>query len=260
MAKIDSKVLREAQLIMLEMLVEFDALCTKHNLQYWLDSGTLLGAVRHQGFIPWDDDIDLSMPYEDYIKFQEIAKEELSSNIFFQNKQSDEKFLFDYIKLRSNKASIVEFHEKDREIAYHQGVFVDIFPMLTLPNTEFYQNYYNDVFKLIRATSAVSLHTPEGTNQPSVREKLVESLALMHQGWENEENKVIYGGEMPDVAAWFDQKEIFPLKKMTFEGLELPVPKNPEHYLSSIYSFNFMELPPLDKRTIHAHSMSILNA
>lgn len=254
---IEPKVLREAQLIMLDMLVEFDAICTKHNLKYWLDSGTLLGAVRHQGFIPWDDDIDLSMPVEDYLKFQEIAQNELSDNIFFQTKKTDEKFLFDYIKLRSNRASIVEFHEKDKEIAYHQGVFVDIFPMFTLSNTEFSKEYYSDIFKLIRDTSAVSLHTPNGKNMPDAREKLVESLALMHKGWEDENSKVIYGGEMPDVAAWFDSKEVFPLKKIIFEGLEFPVPKNPEHYLGSIYSFNFMELPPLDKRTIHAHAIQI---
>jgi lipopolysaccharide cholinephosphotransferase len=254
---IDPKVLREAQLIMLEMLQEFDAICQKHNLQYWLDSGTLLGAVRHQGFIPWDDDIDLSMPLEDYLKFQEIAQDELSENIFFQTKKTDEKFLFDYMKLRSNKASIVEFHEKGREVGYHQGVFVDIFPMLTLPNSPFYENYYNEIFKLIRDTSAVSLHTPNGKNMPKVREKLVESLRLMHQGWENRENKVIYGGEMPDVAAWFDSKEIFPLKKISFEGLEFPVPHNPEHYLGAIYSFNFMELPPEDKRMIHADRITI---
>jgi len=70
---IDPKTLREAQLIMLEILVEVDAICQKYNLRYWLDSGTLLGAVRHQGFIPWDDDIDLSMPVEDYLKFQQIV-------------------------------------------------------------------------------------------------------------------------------------------------------------------------------------------
>ncbi len=254
---IEPKVLREAQLIMLEMLIEFDTICKKHHLQYWLDSGTLLGAVRHQGFIPWDDDIDLSMPFEDYMKFQEIAQTELSDNIFFQTKQTDEKFLFDYIKLRSNKASIVEFHEKDNEVEYHQGVFIDIFPMFALPNTEFHKNYYNDVFKLIRDTSAVSLHTPDGKNLPEVREKLVESLACMHQGWEKEESKVIYGGEMPDVAAWFDQSKIFPLKKIKFEGLEFPVPHDPDHYLGSIYTFNFMELPPLDKRMIHADRIVI---
>jgi len=254
---IDPKELRQAQLIMLEMLVEFDAICQKHNLQYWLDSGTLLGAVRHQGFIPWDDDIDLSMPVEDYNKFLEIGASELSKNIFFQTKETDPNFKFDYMKLRSNKASIVEFHEKDREIAYHQGVFVDIFPMLTLPNTEFHKNYYNNVFKLIRDTSSISLHTPDGTDSPQVREKLVDSLDVQHQGWEKEDLKVIYSGKMPDVAAWFDIGEVFPLKKIVFEGLEFYAPKNPNHYLGENYSFNFMELPPEDKRTIHAHEIEI---
>lgn len=257
MAKIDPKILREAQLIMLEMLVEFDALCKKHNLRYWLDSGTLLGAVRHEGFIPWDDDIDLSMPIEDYEKFQEIAQTELSSDIFFQTKETDKDFLFDYSKLRSNKASIVEFHEKDKEINYHQGVFVDIFPMRTLENTVENEKYYNDVFKKIREASAISLHTPQGKNLPKSRKEFVDSLSQLHQGWGNKTNKVIYSGEMPDVSAWFDIQEVFPLKTMKFEGSEFSVPHNPNHYLSAIYSFNYMELPPEDKRTIHAHEVNI---
>jgi len=88
------------------------------------------------------------------------------------------------------------------------------------------------------------------------REKLVKELEKRHQGWSKEDSKVIYSGKMPDVAAWFDVKEIFPLKKMMFEGLEFSVPHNPHHYLENIYSFNYMELPPLDKRTIHAWSIS----
>jgi lipopolysaccharide cholinephosphotransferase len=254
---IDPKTLRKAQLIMLEMLVEFDAICEKHNLKYWLDSGTLLGAVRHKGFIPWDDDIDLSMPLEDYNKFQVIAQKELSKDIFFQTMQTDSEFKFDYMKLRSNKASIVEFHEKDREVGYHQGVFVDIFPMLTLPNTEFHHSYYRDIFKLIRSVSSVSLHTPEGNDHPISRQKLQESLEAMHQGWKREDTKVIYSGKMPDVAAWFDIKEVFPLERIEFEGLNFYAPKNPHHYLSENYSFNYMELPPEDKRTIHASSITM---
>lgn len=258
MSGIDSKVLRKVQLIMLDMLLEFDAICNKHNLSYWLDSGTLLGAVRHKGFIPWDDDIDISMPYEDYKKFQEIAKQELSKDIFLQSKESDSAFLFDYTKLRSNRASIVEFHEKSADVAYHQGVFVDIFPMLTVPNSDFYKDYYKNIFHLIRQTSAVSLHTPNGANLPDVRQKLVQSLQLMHQGWESNENLVIYGGEMPDVAAYFEYKEIFPLSQVEFEGHKFSAPKNPHHYLGAIYSFNYMELPPIDKRTIHAHKITLV--
>ena len=253
---IEPKVLRTAQLIMLDMLIEFDAICKKHQLQYWLDSGTLLGAVRHSGFIPWDDDIDLAMPVEDYNRFLEIAQGELSTEIFLQTKQTDPTFKFDYIKLRSNRASIVEFHEKDTEIDYHQGVFVDIFPMLTIENTQDNQQQYDNALQAIRDVSAISLHTPNGKDDPVKRAALTAVLKQKHLGWDNDNSKVIYGGEMPDVAAWFDFKEVFPLSSIEFEDMPFPVPNNPSHYLDAIYSFDYRQLPPEDKRIIHAHSIA----
>jgi len=254
---IEPEILRKAQLIMLDMLIEFDAVCKKHQLQYWLDSGTLLGAVRHQGFIPWDDDIDLSMPIEDYNQFLKIAKSELSSEIFFQTSQTDKSFKFDYIKLRSNKASIVEFHEKDKEIEYHQGVFVDIFPMLAIEDTEINKQLYDSTFKEIRDISPAGLNTPGDRDDPIKRAALVDSLRQKHQGWEINNSKVIYSGEMPDVAAWFDIEKVFPLTTMEFEGRFFPVPKNPDHYLDAIYSFDYRQLPPKNKRIIHAHSIDL---
>ena len=256
---IDPAVLRQAQLIMLNMLIEFDAICKRHNLQYWLDSGTLLGAVRHQGFIPWDDDIDLSMPLEDYHKFLEIAQSELPDDIFLQTSQTDKDFKFDYIKLRSNKASIVEFHEKEREVAYHQGVFVDIFPMLAIENSESSKQEYDTTFEAIRAVSAVSLHTPNGNDDPEKRAELIASLKQKHRGWNNNNAKIIYSGEMPDVSAWFDLDKVFPLSAMEFEGKSFPVPKDPSHYLDAIYSFDYRQLPPEDKRTTHAYRIDITN-
>ena len=252
---INPEVLRKAQLIMLDMLIEFDAICKKHQLQYWLDSGTLLGAVRHQGFIPWDDDIDLSMPVEDYNKLLKIAKTELSSEIFFQTSETDKNFKFDYIKLRSNKARIVELHEKDKQITYHQGVFVDIFPMLAIDNSEANKNQYDSTLKAIRDASSISLHTPNGKDNPVKRAALVASLKQKHQGWKISKSKVIYGGEMPDVSAWFDIEKIFPLTTMEFEGHAFPAPNNPSHYLDAIYSFDYRQLPPKNKRIIHAHSI-----
>lgn len=254
---IDTDTLRKAQLIMLDMLIEFDTVCKKHKLQYWLDSGTLLGAVRHSGFIPWDDDIDLSMPVEDYNKFLKIAETELSNEIFFQTSQTDKNFKFDYIKLRSNKASIEEFHEKDKSIKYHQGVFVDIFPMLTIDNSEKNKKFYEKTLAKIRDVSAISLHTPNGKDDPVTRAVLVASLKHHHQGWANAKSKVIYGGEMPDVAAWFDLDKVFPLTTIEFEGHFFPAPRNPEHYLDAIYPFDYRQLPPKDKRIIHAHSINL---
>ncbi|MDH5425856.1 MAG: LicD family protein [Gammaproteobacteria bacterium] len=252
---IDPENLRKAQLVMLDMLIEFDAVCKKHRLKYWLDSGTLLGAVRHRGFIPWDDDIDLSMPVEDYNEFLKIAGQELSSEIFLQTSQTDKNFKFDYIKLRSNKARIVELHEKDKQIKYHQGVFVDIFPMLTIENTEACEQQYKNTFKQIRKVSSVSLHTPDGKDEPLTRAALVTSLREKHQGWESNNLKIIYGGEMADVAAWFDITEVLPLTTIEFEGYSFPAPNNPDHYLNAIYSFDYRRLPAKDKRIIHAHSI-----
>ena len=254
---IDPKILRKAQLIMLDMLIEFDGICKKHQLQYWLDSGTLLGAVRHQGFIPWDDDIDLSMPVEDYNQFLKIAESELSSNIFLQTSETDADFKFDYIKLRSNKASIVEFHEKDRQVNYHQGVFVDIFPMLAIENTDLNKKFYDNTLEEIREVSATSLHTPNGNDDPERRASLTASLEQKHHGWDIAQSKVIYGGEMPDVAAWFDIEDVFPLTTIEFEGVSFPAPNNPSHYLDAIYSFDYRQLPAEDKRKIHAHSIEL---
>jgi lipopolysaccharide cholinephosphotransferase len=81
--------IEEAQKVMLSLLEAFDLLCKKNRLAYWLDHGTLLGAVRHHGFIPWDDDLDVTMPRDDYEKFLEVAKQELPENIFLQTKISD---------------------------------------------------------------------------------------------------------------------------------------------------------------------------
>ena len=254
---IEPKKLREAQLIMLEMLVEFDILCKKHGLVYWLDSGTLLGAVRHEGFIPWDDDIDLSMPVEDYRRFKYIISKKLSKDIFFQSKKSDKSFPFDYIKLRSNKASIVEFHEKDKDISYHQGVFVDIFPMLSVPNRPFVKYYYETALKCIRFFSSKNLHVTRSIPSRPLRQLLTRSLLSLH---DSKHSQLIYGGEMPDVAAWFDKKEIFPLKTLKFEGISFPTPHNPDHYLNAIYPFNYKELPPKEQRTIHAHAVKIASS
>jgi len=255
---IDPHILRKAQLIMFDMLREFDSVCQQHKLQYWLDSGTLLGAVRHHGFIPWDDDIDISMPIEDYNKFLTLAPDVFSNDIFFQTSQTDKHFKFDYAKLRSNKASIVELHEKDKNIKYHQGVFVDIFPMLTIDSTEESKQLYDSTLKEIRDASSISLHTQNGNDEPNKRPPLIALLKQHHQGWERNDTKVIYSGEMPDVAAWFDIKNVFPLTKIEFEGFDFPAPNNSSHYLDAIYSFDYRQLPPENKRVIHAHSINIL--
>ena len=99
--------LQKAQRVMLRILKVFDAICKKYELTYWLDAGTLLGAARHGGFIPWDDDVDVAMPVDDYKKFCEIAPKEMPYDMFFQTKQTDSKHDITWAKIRDRISRIM---------------------------------------------------------------------------------------------------------------------------------------------------------
>lgn len=129
--KIDLNELHKTQL---EMLKEFDQLCNDNNLTYFLTGGTLLGSVRHQGFIPWDDDIDLGMPREDYIKLQKIF-EKNDEKYFLQHFDSDPYFGIPISKLRRKNTYYPEKVLKNNQ--GHKGVFIDIFPWDYIPKNIF---------------------------------------------------------------------------------------------------------------------------
>lgn len=125
-APISREFLRRVQMIELEMLAEFDRICRKHNLKYILAFGTLLGAVRHRGFIPWDDDVDVIMPYEDSLRFAEVAKIELDHEKYFlktQESDSDNNLTFPQIK----RNGTVYCRRNRQNFKTHLGLFIDIF-------------------------------------------------------------------------------------------------------------------------------------
>lgn len=124
----DGSLLRAEQLRMLDMLKCIDGICKKHNIQYWLSSGTLLGAVRHGGFIPWDDDLDIEMQREDYRKFLKIIETELPESYVVQSHKTDKKYVYHFIKIRDLKSMIVECDIIAQQYKY-KGVFIDIFPL-----------------------------------------------------------------------------------------------------------------------------------
>ncbi len=243
---IDQESIKKAHSIMLDMLISFDAICKEHNLQYWLDAGTLLGAVRHKGFIPWDDDVDISMPVEDYEKFKKIAQSHLPKSMFLQHSLTEPTFPFDYMKIRDNRATITEFHEEGKEITYNQGLFLDIFPMLNIKDNRFNSLWYKFSFRAIEFFSAKKF------KQDFIRALFVKSLHQMHLGWEYKDGKIIYGGEMPDVAKWYDYKDMFPLKYENFEGLNFSSPNSSKAYLIELYGESYMQIPPKDRQTVHA--------
>jgi len=135
------KDIKKLQKLMLEILVEVDRFCRKYNIIYWLDSGTLLGAIRHKGFIPWDDDIDICMPIEDYDKFINLFPRYGNRELFLQIRKTDKYFGRDFMKIRSNKGIVLEKIEakKKRKLKHNKGIYIDIFPNMTIKNTNFYR-------------------------------------------------------------------------------------------------------------------------
>lgn len=123
---------RKIQLNSLEALKELKRICDKHGLRYYLVAGTLLGAVRHRGFIPWDDDVDVAMPRSDYKRLEKLAKSELSSGFFFQTEKTDKHSPFFFAKLRKEGTSVTEFLFRDSKM--HAGCYVDIFPLDRCPS------------------------------------------------------------------------------------------------------------------------------
>ncbi|MGL5958740.1 MAG: LicD family protein, partial [Phocaeicola sp.] len=124
--------LRACQLKQLSILEEVDKICKKHQLRYWLDGGTLLGAVRHGGFIPWDDDIDIGMPLEDMKRFIEIAPNELPASLFLQTAESDPGTPALITKIRDLNSLYVESHDTFSS-DYQKGLFIDLFPFIDYP-------------------------------------------------------------------------------------------------------------------------------
>ena len=235
--------LKEAQQKMYQILIVFDKICRRHNLTYWLDHGTLLGSVRHKGFIPWDDDLDVTMPREDYEKFLQIAQEELPDEYFLQTQKTDKHYQNFFAKIRDRKSTFVDAWEEKRDIQYHQGIYIDIFPLNTIANTSASILFYKAVVflsKLVhnRYMKSVLLAKP-----------LVKLLNSLHT---KDGDFVVSGGENMHYVIHIEKETIFPLTEVEFEGGVFPAPKDTERYLESIFGDNYMQLPPKEKQKVHS--------
>ena len=121
----ENDVLAKAQKIELDMLIEVHKVCVENDITYWLEGGTLLGAIRHGGFIPWDDDIDIAMDRKNFEKFLKVAPSKLPEGLFLQHPSTDPGFDIEMIKVRKDGTKIVEKGQNFEE-PYHQGIFIDI--------------------------------------------------------------------------------------------------------------------------------------
>ena len=247
--------IRAQQLKKMEALYEIDRICKKHSLRFFLDYGSLIGAARHEGYIPWDDDIDLGMPIKDYRKFIKIAKTELSDKFFLQTYKTDKGYFLPFLKIRINNTCDLFIPWK--HIKMHHGLSLDIFPVFPLSNIRFLRKLqikFGILYKISfggRTLSGSSKGVKTLAKILSVFPKGFIGALLYPFFALSSEKKAKYFSHITEEPRGFFKKEtIFPLENIKFEDGFFPAPKDFHTYLTSLYG-DYLTPPPEEDRHCH---------
>ena len=265
--------------VQLELLTKVDEICKSNNIHYVLFAGTLLGAVRHKGFIPWDDDVDLAMPREHYENFLNICKEELGEGYFLQTTDTDPEYFNLFARLRKNGTLYVQ--GQYQHFMMHHGIFIDIFPLDAASSS----NLLGRIHRLLIRTSRVTFRALNFAsnrqfiaNLPNGRKKLALIVAhtlrlyfakrsiehlykwsiqmLSHKHAEflthltNDISKSRY------FRYRISREEALKTTEVEFENLTFPAPQKHHTWLSRIYG-NYLELPPRNQRKPHHNVIKV---
>jgi len=239
-------------IVLLRILKVFHTICEENNLTYFLDSGSLLGAIRHKGFIPWDDDLDVVMPREDYEKFKKIAIDLLPEEYFLQCKDTVPKFKNNMVRIVDRKSTAIAEGKEIEDYKWHMGLFFDIFPMDQTNNPKryrflkkfFYYKYKNEVKRfIIRTIRHIFVFLIRKKNVFKIFKKI-----LSRSKMDNKEY-LIYGFEV-SYLPFYNKKDIYPLRKILFEDIEVYIPNNYDSVLKKCYG-DYMKIPPLENRNHH---------
>ena len=267
-------VLRRLQQVELEMLRRIDRACRAIGVSYWLDSGTCLGAVRHGGFIPWDDDIDIGMPLDDYLRFLEEAPAVLGEGLSLHTCDNTPNLPVLWAKIyldgtRFNSA-------RDIEAGLEQGIFVDVFPYvnvderpevaerqhrrLALCQNLSYLNVfahpatyrYSKNARLARLVCEVAHATVARPFTPSRMARKAARIARVERP--GDEWRPLFA--FANLKQSLPTKALLPTRPIEFEGETFMGPADPDLYLRTLYG-SYMKLPPEDRR--HTHTPEVLD-
>lgn len=257
------KTLKQLHQVEQEILDEIVRICDKNKIPYYLCGGTLLGAVRHKGFIPWDDDIDIAMLREDYNKFREIASKELNEKYVLDCYQTNPNCYFPFLKVRKNNTLLDE--ELVSHLNFNKGIYVDIFPLerVLKPYSKklrieamLIKNIWETILykykiikniqecrhpKLVRILSMYRL--------PTLKKLQMHLLEKQNNPKATTITSLI--GAYDYRKEFYEEKKLIPGKPILFEGKEYMGFQDVDYYLSRLYG-DYRKLPPEDQRVNHS--------
>lgn len=252
----DGSNLRRAQLRMLDMLVYLDRVCRANNIVYWLDSGTLLGAVRHGGFIPWDDDVDVCIDRKDAKKLKRAIIKTPHPDFVLQDRCTDKNHWREWFCLRDLKTEYIQdsvFHNNQK----FKGLQVDVFLMEHNVNHKLWRfsvKLYNLKLLLVEkrlfTLAAVLHHFDESIVFPVLR-----FLAKLIDTGHRKDYHKVYGQVFDH---YFPINSVLPVKEMLFEGHPLYIPNDSASYLSESFGKDYMSLPSKEVLDKFNHRVEIV--
>lgn len=249
--------LKELQSKILEIAVYFDNFCKDNNITYYLMGGSALGAIRHQGFIPWDDDYDVFMDYNNYSKFLKIVEEKIDkSKFYFQREDTDEWPMY-FSKIRMNRTTFIEKDLVGRDM--HHGIYIDIMCLNNASSISIirYLQYFSALVLNTRALMEKGYNTNSNIKRIAlylskilVKDFVKVFLLRFVRSFNKSNTKFVghYFGRAPFLKTSFKKSYLSKPRYMTFENLFLPVPCKVEKYLTIRYGVNYMALPSEDEK------------
>lgn len=251
----------------LEIAIYFDKFCKEHGIVYYLMGGSALGAIRHQGFIPWDDDFDVFMTYENYQKFLEKAKKHLDTEKFYLQEENTDEWPLFFSKLRMNGTTLIEEDTKDRNM--HKGIYIDIMCLNNESDNKFLAFCQYFAAKLLIAKTLAK----RGYDTASASKKLAMNIAKIFIGKRGEKRLINfirrfnskntkkvghYFGKAKYGKTSFSREFLGKQRYVDFENVKLPVPEKVEEYLTVRFG-DYMKLPSEEeiKKSIHSQSWDL---
>ena len=256
----DGSLLRRQQMRMLEILLEVDKICKKHHIEYWLSSGTLIGAMRHNGFIPWDDDLDIEMMRSDYLRLMKVLPSELPEWLALQNDETDPNYFYFYAKVRDRRSKMLEQNGYDR-LWKEQGIYIDIFPMEQHPiwMHKLTEKAVGHMYKIWRTSTDDTKAIKKVRRIFDLNNKILfPCLRTFLLPLTSYFSPLITSGMGIPFHNPRYAEEIFPLTTHVFEGHQLPVPHDADAHLRHIFG-DYMQLPDLDKLALHVGELEFFD-